>query len=170
MRRLRIHNFNPNPVGRSCSRRGFQACYLQYRLRNRAAQADNIRAQLSEKQAEVALQNTRNSIGLNVRNTIINLTQARSQVQSSKIAVQFSQQSLDAEQKKLYAGVSTFYNVMLSERDNFAARLSAVQAQVAYAKALVARDLASGQLLDEIHITLDDAIRGEIPSAAHPVR
>ena len=85
-------------------------------------------------------------------------------------AVQFSEQNLDGEQRKLKAGVSTSYNVLLRERDLLSARLLEVQAQVAYAKARVARDQATGLLLDENHVTLDDALRGQITSSAVPVR
>jgi len=141
-------------------------------LRNRAAQADNARAQLSERQAEVALQQTRKSIGLDVHNTIISLNQARAQVQAAITAAEYSQQNRDAEEKKLQAGVSTSYNLILTERDLLAAQLAEAQARGAYAKAIVTRDLVEGVTLEKSHFTLEDALRGRIAesSAAAPVR
>ena len=49
-------------------------------IRNRSAQADNARAGLHERQAEISLQETHNQIGVDVRTAIIGLMQAKAQV------------------------------------------------------------------------------------------
>src|SRR5262249_47056389 len=51
-------------------------------LRNRSAQADNLRARLEDQQLQVQLQRTRQQIGLEVRQAIISLIQGTAQVQA----------------------------------------------------------------------------------------
>ena len=131
-------------------------------IRNRSAQADNTRAGLDERQDEISLRRTREQIGLNVHAAIIALIQARGQMTSARKAVDFSRQSLDAEQKRLAAGLSTSYNVILAQRNLLAAELAETQAGGAYAKSLVGLDQAEGVLLEKNHLDLDDAIRGRI--------
>jgi len=76
--------------------------------------------------------------------------------------VEFSRQSLDAEQKKRVAGMSTPYNVILAERNLLNAQLAEVQAHAAYAKALVEMERSMGVVLEKSHIDPEDAIQGQI--------
>jgi len=131
---------------------------LSFPIGNRAAQADHQQALLNRQQSEESLQRTRNQIRLEVRNALIGLVQARAQVAAAEVAVERSQQTLDAEQRKLRAGTSTSYNVIRVQRDLFAAQLAAVQAKVSYAKARVEMDRSMGTLLQERGVNLDNAI------------
>jgi outer membrane protein TolC len=128
---------------------------FSFPIGNRAAQADHLRAQLELRQSETSLQRTRNQIRLEVRNAIIGLQQARAQVQAARVAVERSEQTLDAEQKKLRAGISTSYNVIRVQRDLFSAQLAEVQARVSYAKARVEMDRARGTTLEQRRISLE---------------
>src|SRR5580658_2190992 len=69
-------------------------------LRNRAAQANNARAQLDERMEEVQKRQTENTIAINVRNQMIALQQGRASVMSAEKARQLAQQTLDSEQKR----------------------------------------------------------------------
>ena len=130
-------------------------------IKNRSAQADNLRARLEQRQAETTLQRTRNQISLEVRNAVIALEQAKSQVQAARKVVEFSAQSLDAEQKKLNAGVSIPYNVILVQRDLLAAQLAEVRARTNYAKARVELDRATGVTLEKNNIDPAEVPRGD---------
>jgi outer membrane protein len=139
-------------------------------IRNRSAQADNIRSQLERNQLEVGLQNTRNQIQLAVQQARILLIQGREQVSAAREAVRLAQLSLDAERIKLFNGLSTSYNVVLKERDLVTAQYADVQAAAAYAKGLVGMDQSMGTTLDRNHIELDEAVTGiitERPSAPY---
>ncbi len=138
-------------------------------IRNRAAQADDIRAQLERSQLQVGLQRTRNQISLEVRQALIGLIQGKAQVEAAHQAVILAKQTLDAEQQKLEAGVSTSYNEILRERDLISAQLAEVQANVSYAKALVEMDRATGATLDQNGIQLSDAAGGTITSMPKPM-
>jgi outer membrane protein TolC len=115
-------------------------------LRNRSAQADNIRAKLEQRQTETALQRTRNSISLEVRKAIIGLIQSKAQVEAARQAVKLSREIADAEQTRMAEGVSTPYEVIRRQRDLSAAEFSEVQARANYAKALVEIRRATGTL------------------------
>ncbi len=128
---------------------------LSFPLLNRSAQADDLRARLEQRQAETALQRTRNQIGLEVRNAVIGLMQTKAQVAAARKAVDRMEQTLDAEEKKLQAGVSIPYNVIQVQRDVLAAQLAAVEARANYAKAAVQMDRAMGVTLEKAGIDLE---------------
>jgi outer membrane protein len=130
-------------------------------LRNRSAQADSAHAQFNERQLQVQLRQTENTIVINVRNAIIALQQDRSQVAAAEKARNLAQQTLDAEQKKYQLGSSTSYQVVLRSRDLTAAQGTALRAQANLAEALVLFNQAMGRTLEVQHITVADAMRGE---------
>ena len=131
-------------------------------IKNRSALADNARANLLERQAEVSLQSTENQVGVEVRSARINLIEAKAQVTAAVAAVGFSRQTLDAEQKKWAAGISTPYNIILDQRNLLEAQLAEVQARAAYANAAVELNRSMGIILEKSYIDPEDAIRGRI--------
>lgn len=137
-------------------------------IRNRAAQADNIRSQLERNQQQISLQSTRNQIRLQVQQARIGLIQGKAQVEAAREAVVLAQQSRDAEQEKLREGLSTAYNVILKERDLVSAQYAEVQVAATYANALVAMDQATGTTLERNGVKLDDALTGVVTSPPTP--
>jgi outer membrane protein TolC len=137
-------------------------------IRNRAAQADSLQAQLQSNQMEVGLRKSQNQVSLEVRQAVIGLVQGKAQVQAAHEAVRLASQTLDAEQKKLQAGVSTPYQVILRERDLVTAQQAEVQTIVSYAKALVEMDRSMGTTLDRNGIELSDALSGSVSKMPTP--
>jgi outer membrane protein TolC len=137
-------------------------------LKNRAAQADNLRAQFEFQQAEISLQALRNQAEVAIRQAMIGLAQGKAQEEAAHEAVVLAQQSLDAEQKKLGVGASTFYNVTLRQRDLTTAQYAEIEAADAYAKALVAIDEARGATLQRNGISFSDALSGTITQMPAP--
>ena len=137
-------------------------------LRNRSAQADNLRAQLEGNQLEVGLQRSRNQIALEVRQAIIGVLQGKAQVEAAHQAVRLAQQTLEAEQKKLQAGVSTPYQTVLRQRDLLAAQTAELQAITNYSKALVETDRAMGTTLNRNGIEIGDAFNGTVTKMPTP--
>ncbi|MBI4463805.1 MAG: TolC family protein [Acidobacteria bacterium] len=138
---------------------------LSIPILNRGAQADNLRSRLELRQAETAMQQTRNQIRVEVRNAIIGLMQAKAQVEAAQKAVEKTQQTLAAEEKKLQAGVSTPYAVIQVQRDLVSAQFAEVQARVTYAQARVEMDRATGTTLEKNNISLDAALQGRLSNA-----
>jgi outer membrane protein TolC len=137
-------------------------------IRNRSAQADNVRSQLERNQLEISLQNTRNQIRLQVQQSRIGLIQGKVQVEAAREATRLALESRDAEREKLREGLSTAYNVILKERDLVTAQYAEVQVEAAYANSLVGMDQATGTTLDQNGIRLEDAISGIVSTQPTP--
>lgn len=135
---------------------------INFSLFNHQPQADDIRTRLEVRQARDTDVRSQSQVEIDVQNALITLRQSREQARAAHESVVLEQQKTDAEQKKLAAGLSTSYNVILVERDLFSAQLAEVQARDVYAKAKVTLDQAMGVTLDTNHIDLDDAIRGVV--------
>jgi outer membrane protein TolC len=137
-------------------------------IRNRSAQADNLRARLEQQQLEVGMQRLKQQVELEVRQAMVSLTQGKAQVAASNQALKLAGQAVDAERAKLGAGASTTYNVILRQRDLVSARQAQIAASVAYAKALVDIHRATGATLKENGIDLNDALTGEVTKRPSP--
>jgi outer membrane protein len=135
---------------------------ITFPIRNRQAQADEVRARLELKQAQDTLVRSKSQVEVDVQNAVIGLKQSKAQVVAARETVRLNQAKLDAEKIKLASGLSTSYNVVLVERDLFAAELADLQARDAFAKARVILAQATGSVLDSNHITLDDALLGRV--------
>ena len=126
-------------------------------LRNRANQADNIHAQLVERQIQAQAQQTKNSAVLDVRNATIALQQGRAQVESASKARELQQQTFDAEEKKYKLGASTVYNVILTQRDLITAQGTELRALANLAEAKASYERALGRTLEVNNVTIAGA-------------
>jgi outer membrane protein len=135
---------------------------LNLPLRNRSAQADNVRALLVQRQLETQLQQLKNAALLDVRNTYIALTQDRAQVEAASEARQLQQETFDAEQKKYRLGASTVYNVILTQRDLITAEGTELRALANLEEAKANYERALGRTLEVNHVTIADAKSGEV--------
>jgi outer membrane protein TolC len=135
---------------------------LSFAVKNRAAQADDVRARLELQQAQVAFEQTKANVGLQVRTALTSITQNRSQVEAAQRAVAASQQTAEAEQEKWMAGFSTLDNVYQRQVDLAQAQAAEIQSRVNYAKSVIAEELAAGSLLESHDIVFDDALRGNL--------
>jgi outer membrane protein len=131
-------------------------------IRNRQGQADQVRAELEYRQAQVRLQQLQNQVRIEVRNAQFALRQNRASVQAAQAAVDFARETLNAEQQKLAVGVSNPTAVLQDESGLTTAESNLVSAKAAYEKARVEMDRATGLLLDHSGIVMADAERGEV--------
>lgn len=131
-------------------------------IRNRAAQADNARAILSERASQTSYLQLQNTVAVNVRNAQIALQQDRAQVDAAIKAGELAKQTLDAEQKKYQLGASTSYNVILRSRDLTSAQGNELRARINLVEAFINYDSALGRTLSVNRITVADASRGNI--------
>jgi outer membrane protein len=134
-------------------------------LRNRGAQADQIRSQLEYRQAQLHLQQLQNQIGIEVRNAQFALTQNRSRVNAARKARDLAQQTFDIEQKKKALGASTSNLVLQTDRDLAQAESNFVAAMSTYEKSHVELDRATGLTLAHAGIEIEDAVHGTVQQA-----
>jgi len=131
-------------------------------IRNRAAQADQIRSQLEYRQAQMRLNQLENQVRIEVRNALFTVQQDRARVDAAKAGVELAKQSLDAETKKYALGASTNTLVLQTQRDLTQGATNLVSAMAAYEKARVELDRVTGKTLDNLGIQLDDAVKGQV--------
>src|SRR5271165_4412738 len=143
---------------------------LNIPLRNRAAQAVQIRSEIEYRQLQMALQQTENKVTIEVRNAQFGVEQNRASVASAQAAVDYAKQSLDAEQKKYQFGTSTTTAVLQNRSALATAESTLLSAMAAYEKSRVELDRAVGTLLDHEGISIDDAAKGQVtrmPNVPH---
>ena len=131
-------------------------------IRNRDAQANQVRAELEYRQAQMRLQQIENQIRIEVRNAQFTLQQNRAAVAAAQAAAELGRQSLDAEQKKLNLGASTSTLVLQNESVLATNESNLVSAMAAYEKSRIELDRATGLLLDHAGIVMADAERGQV--------
>jgi len=131
-------------------------------LRNRSAQATQVRSELEYRQAQMRLQQIENTVRIEVRNAQFTVQQNRAAVSAAQAGVELARQSLDAEQKKYALGASTTTLVLQNQTSLTQAESNLVSALANYEKSHVELDRATGLLLDHAGISIADAERGEV--------
>ena len=131
-------------------------------LRNRAAQATQMRSEFEYRQAQLRIQQIENQIRIEVRNAQFGVLQNRASVASAQAAVDLARESLNAEQKKYGLGASTSTLVLQYQSGMTGAEVTLVSAKAAYEKAQIELDRATGLLLEHANIQIADAERGEV--------
>ncbi len=130
-------------------------------IRNRSAQSDNARALLDERRDQVAYQQLKNTIYVQVRSSLIALEQDRAAVDAAAVATRLARQTLTDEQKKYQLGASDPYTVVQRGRDLTAAEGIELRDRINLVEAQVQFNAAMGRTLETNRITLADALRGK---------
>ncbi len=138
---------------------------LSLPLRNRTAQADNLRSQIEANQLLINRQKVKNAISMEVSKAIIGLIQGKAQVEAARKASALAREIWQGERIRLEAGTSTSYEVIQRERDFTSARYAEVGAMVTYAKSMVEMDRVRGMTLERNNIEYSDALSGDITKA-----
>jgi outer membrane protein len=131
-------------------------------LRNREAQANQVRAELEYRQAQVRLHQLENQVRIEVRNAQFDVRQNRAAVQAAQYAVDFARQTLDADQQKLKVGLTTTTAILQDASILTTSESNLVSAKAAYEKSRIELDRATGLLLDNSGIDVADATRGQV--------
>jgi outer membrane protein TolC len=134
-------------------------------LRNRAAQADQVRSELEYRQAELRYQQLQNQIRIEVQNAQFAVTQNRARVESARKARDLAQRTYDIEQKKFTLGASTGLAILQVGRDLAVAESNLVAAMTTYEKSRVELDRVIGSTLEHNGISMDDAETAHVAHA-----
>jgi outer membrane protein TolC len=134
-------------------------------LRNRQIQADQMRSVLEYRQAQMSLQQTENTIRLQVRQAQFAMQQNYVGLQAALAARDYAAQSLDAEQKKLRMGASTSTLVLQSSSNLTQAESNVLAAATNYEKSKVQLDLSTADTLTRLGVDMSDA---EAAQVKHP--
>ena len=131
-------------------------------LRNREAQANQVRAELEYRQAQVRLHQLENQVRIEVRNAQFDVKQNRASVQAAQYAVDFARQTLDADQQKLKVGLTTTTAILQDASILTTSESNLVSAKAAYEKSRIELDRAVGVTLDRVGVSIDDAAKGQV--------
>jgi outer membrane protein TolC len=131
-------------------------------LRNREAQANQVRSELEYRQAQVRLHQLENQIRIEVRNAQFDVKQNRAAVQAAQSAVDLARQTFDADQQKLKVGLTTQTAILQDASTLTTSESNLVSAKAAYEKSRIELDRATGLLLDHSGIDVADATRGQV--------
>jgi outer membrane protein TolC len=121
---------------------------LSMPLGNRAARTTYRATKEQRLQSELILQRAEQTALINVENAISTAKTALELISSTRLAREFAEAALDAEQKKLENGKSTSFVVLRLQRDVTSARSSEIRALSEYNKALNALSLTEGTVLE----------------------
>ena len=129
-------------------------------LRNRVAEADLARDEIQLRQSQIRVRQLQNQARLEVEDALIGMRRARASYEAAVQARLLQQESLEAEQAKFEVGASTSFFVIQYENLLAQAKSAEVAAKSAYVKARVALQRATGTILDDNRISLDQAYKG----------
>ncbi len=129
---------------------------LTFPLGNRAARASYHIARLDADQAILSLKSLEQDIVVGVDDAVGHVQTGLKNVEAARAATRLSQESLDAEKKKLLAGTSTTFLVLQAQSQLATSRSLEIRAEADYSEALVALDLAEGTILEKNNIVLDE--------------
>lgn len=121
---------------------------LSIPIGNRTAKGNLAAARAGERSSELSLRDAELGIQLEVRQAFRNVDAAEKGVEAAKKTRQFREKDLEAEQKKFENGMSTNFLVLSKQNDLDASKSTEVQAQITYAKAVTALEMAVGNLLE----------------------
>ena len=150
-----------NGLNNSAPDRGFGAT-LQVPIRNRPAQADQVRSQMEYRQAQMRLQQLYTQTRIQVINGQFALTNDRASVVAAQASRDYQAQALDAEQKRFRLGASTTANVLQQERNLATADNNLITATAVYARDRAALLQILANTLDRYGVSLDQAAAGQI--------
>jgi outer membrane protein len=131
-------------------------------IHNRVAEADLARDEIQVKQQQVRVAQLQNQARLEVEDAIIAMRRARASYQAAVEARRLQQESLEAEQAKFEIGTSTSFFVIQYQSLLAQAKSTEIAAQSSYVKARAALQRATGTILDQNHISFDNAVKGKM--------
>ncbi len=128
---------------------------LELPLRNRRAAVNLANSVIQKKRDMYELRSLEQDIRLDVLNAITGVELSKVAIQQATVALDFSQKRLDAEQKKYDLGVSTAFIVLDAQDDLVQSQADLLFESIGYRQAMVTLLQATGELLRERGIRVD---------------
>ena len=132
-------------------------------LRNRVAEADAARDSTQVRQVQARTEKLAQGVRQDVETAVVALQTADASYRAAVSSRDYQVALLDAERDRLSVGQSTDLAVLQDQAYLAQARSTEIAARSNYMKARIDLDHALGDLLDKNHISLDDAVRGQLP-------
>ncbi len=127
---------------------------LSYPLGTSFQQASVARARLQLSQTQAQVKQIELQVATDVTNAAITVQSNAERVQAAQAARDLAQQTMQAEQSKFEVGMSTNYNVILTQRDLATAQINELQAILNYRIALVELERLQQTTLQTANVTV----------------
>ncbi|HET8546881.1 MAG TPA: TolC family protein [Bryobacteraceae bacterium] len=127
---------------------------LSLPLRDRRASADYANAVVTKRLDTLRLRSAEQTVRQDVLNAISRVESSRASVELAKIALDFAQKRVDADQKKYDLGTITLYFLLDSQNALARAQSDLVEQSVNYRRNLVNLQRTTGELLAERNIAV----------------
>jgi outer membrane protein len=145
-------NTSANPF--TCNPRWTIQLNLSYPLGLSSQQASVARARVQLNQVQAQTRQVELQIATDVTTAAVTAQSNAERVQAAQAARELAQKTLEAEQSKFEVGMSTNYNVILTQRDLATAQTNELQAILNYRKSLVELERLQQTTLQSQSITL----------------
>jgi outer membrane protein len=127
---------------------------ISYPLGTSSQEASAARARVQVSQVQAQLKQIELQVATDVTNAAVTVQSNVERVQAAQVARDLAQQTMAAEQSKFEVGMSTNYNVILTQRDLATAQNNELQAVLAYRKSLVELERLQQTTLSNLNITV----------------
>lgn len=131
---------------------------LRIPLSNHEARAENAQALLAYRRAEMDRRALEQTIALELRAALTRLEMNLARLEAAEANVRLARETLDGEQARFEAGVSTTRQLIEAQRDLAAAESLELRARIDCIKSRVELEKALGATLAEYNIEISDAI------------
>lgn len=121
---------------------------FEYPLLNRAARARHLRARITLRQVEEAVENLEQLIEVDVRSAYLEVLRTREQVSATAATRKLQEESHRAEVEKFRVGKSTTLQVAQAQRDLVSSRIAEIDALTNYLKSRIDLYRLDGSLLE----------------------
>jgi outer membrane protein TolC len=172
----------PNPVTQSTSYAGtLQNAFnnsspdylaevnVQIPLRNRAARADQFRSELELRQRELSVVQQKKNLRFEVRNAAYALEQGEARVEAARKARDLAQKTFDIKKQEQQLGAGSNFESLTAEHDLAVASSTLASAETAYEKNRIALYSATGEIIQRLGISMDEARSGVVSKPVSPV-
>jgi outer membrane protein TolC len=139
------------------------ALNLSYPLGVSSQEASVARARVQQNQVVAQTRQIELQVATDVTNAAINVQSGVERVQAAQAARELAQKTLEAEQSKFEVGMSTNYNVILTQRDLATAQTNELQSILNYRKALVELERVQQTTLQNLNVTVLSAAGAVTP-------
>lgn len=138
----------------TCNPRWTVQLNVSYPLGLSVQQASAARARVQLNQVEAQIKQVELQVATDVTNAVINVQSNAQRVQAAQAARELAQKTMEAEQSKFEVGMSTNYNVVLTQRDLATAQNNELQAILNYRISVVELERLQQTTLQTANITI----------------
>src|ERR1700761_8310037 len=138
-------------------------------LRNRSARADQFRSELELRQAGLNVGQQKKNLRIEGRKAAYALEQTQARVEAARKARDLAQRTFDIKRQEQQLGAGSNFETLTAEHDLAIASSTLASAETAYEKSRVLLYSQTGQTLQRLGISIEDARSGIVNKPVSPV-